>query len=127
MTYTEMKNVYDSLCTNTALTNVVPSTSIRIGVLSDEDPTFPAISIRQAGGRQVGRLGHGSSGETMEDTTLQIDVYSRTSVMQAYQIVDLLDNIMISSTYRKDSDLDIWEDEFQAHRKATRWSKFRII
>ena len=126
MTKQLMKDLYDSLCTNSNLTAIVPSNNIKIG-WQNEISSFPTITIFQIGGTSKGQLGYNTaavgSGLVKESFGPQIEIYSRTSTLQNYQILDELNDIMISSGYEKLSDLDIYDDTLGAHRKITRWNK----
>lgn len=117
MTYTKLKNIYDTLNNHSSLS----STELNIG-WNLEDITYPCINIIQAGGSELGRLGYQSGNDIQERFTIQLDIYSRKSMMEAYQIYDVLNNIMISSGYEKTSDSDMYDNELNTHRKVTRWS-----
>jgi len=123
MAYQRLKDVYDSLQANAALSSMA---DITVG-WNHEDISYPSVNIIQAGGSAVGRFGYKSDNEVNEIATFQIDIYSRTSLMQTYQILDLLRPIMISSGYEKTADSDAFEDEVDAHRKITRWSLETIV
>jgi len=118
MTYTKIKNLYDTLNSNSSLTSL---TDINVG-WKTEDISYPSLNIIQAGGSQTGLLGYNTGNLIDETFTVQINIYSRNSLMEAYNILDVLDEIMISSGYQKTSDIDMYEDELDAHRKTTRWS-----
>ena len=127
MTYQLMKDLYDSLRNNSSLTSLVPAANIKVGWQNDFSD-YPAISIIQVGGREVGQLGYKSpSGLIKEDFSPQIEIYSQASAKENYDIVDVLDNIMISCNYEKLSDADAWDDTLLAHRKITRWNKTKLF
>lgn len=117
MTYTKLKNIYDTLNNHPSLS----STELNIG-WKLEDISYPCINIIQAGGSEVGRFGYQSGNDIQERFTIQLDIYSRKSMMEAYQIYDTLNDIMISSGYEKTSDSDMFDGELNTHRKVTRWS-----
>lgn len=126
MTYQTMKDLYDTLRNNSSITTIVPSGNISVG-WNTELIDFPNLSIKQNGGDAVGRLGYsGLSGNIDETFNVQIDVYSDSSTLETYNIINELDNVMISSGYRKTSDNDMYDDELDIYRKVTRWSK-RLI
>jgi len=127
MTYQMMKDLYDSLCGHSTLTATVPSNNIKIGWQNDFED-YPSISIIQVGGRETGQLGFSNTGGLIkEDFGPQIEIYSQASAKQNYDVLSILDNIMISCGYEKLSDTDSWDPDLLAHRKITRWNKTNIF
>jgi hypothetical protein len=124
MSYTLIKELYDSLTKDSAITNLVPATDIKVGwqnIISN----FPCITIIRIGGNAVGRLGHNTSasGQVKENFGVQIEVYSRKSLKENYDICDLIRKNLITLGYSKLMDSDEWDDTLSAHRKITRWNK----
>jgi len=118
MTYNKIKNIYDVLSNDSTLSSLA---NINVG-WNLENIEYPCINIIQAGGSEVGRLGYQSDNIVSEMFSIQLDIYSRSSIMEAYQIYDVINDIMISSGYQKTTDSDMYDDELNTHRKVTRWS-----
>lgn len=126
MSYQILKDLYDSLRNDANITALVPSDNIKVG-WQNEFTSYPSISLIQVGGSSVGRLGYNHiSGQIDENFGVQLEIYSQTSLKENYDILDRLQNTMISAGYEKLSDSDNWDDKLSAHRKITRWNK-RII
>lgn len=127
MSYTLIKELYDSLYTDTSLTGLVSSGNIKIG-WQNTIASYPCISIIRIGGNATGRLGFNTniSGQIKENFGVQIDIYSRNSLKENYDICDLIKTNLISIGYGKLSDSDEWDDTLSAHRKITRWNKVDI-
>lgn len=126
MSYATILDLRTKLLKNSTLTGYVPSNNIQLGWLR-EDAEFPTITITQAGGTDVGQLGYnpapGGSKLAKETVSYQLDLYSKTSVKNILDMYDTLKGIMISSSYEKISDVDMYEPDLKAHRKITIWRK----
>jgi len=74
-----------------ALVALVPSSNIRIGYMKEIND-FPCITISQTGGSSYGYLGYRTSAagskQRREDRTMQIDIYSRSGLLNLQQIAD---------------------------------------
>lgn len=122
MSYNSMKDLYDTLYTDTDLNSKCPSGNIRVGWKRD-DEEFPSISLIQQGGSEVGLLGYSkSSGNVAELFGVQINIYSRENTLETYDIYEKLRPIMISGGYEKTADVDDWNNDLSAHVKITRWN-----
>jgi len=113
------------LTQHTALTNQVPTSNIRVGFMQEVD-SFPSISILQVAGSTYGYLGYGTStaGSKMrrENRTLQIDIFSRSGMLDLQQIGDNVELALMSgSGFRKVNDNDTYEEGLHAHRKIQTW------
>lgn len=122
MSYNSMKDLYDSLYSDTNLNSKCPSGNIRVGWRRDEEE-FPSISLIQQGGNEVGLLGYSkASGNVAELFGVQINIYSRETTLETYDIYEKLRPIMISEGYEKTADADDWDDNLSAYVKITRWN-----
>jgi len=127
MSYQLLKDLYDNIIGNTNISAMVAPTNVKVG-WQNEIAAYPCITIMQAGGNSVGMLGFNRtvSGQIKENFGVQLDIYSRTSIKENYDILEVLINTMISSGYEKLSDVDFWDDDLNANRKMTRWNKIDI-
>jgi len=114
------------LTQSTALTALVPVNNIRVGFMR-EPVEFPLITLTQVGGTSYGYLGYKQSSkgsrQRRDDRTIQIDIYSRSGMLDLQQISDKVDLALISGTgFRKVNDNDTYEDPLKAHRKIQTWT-----
>ena len=119
------------LTQSTDLIALVPIDNIRIGFLKEPD-VFPCITISQAGGSTHGYTGYGTSTagtkQRREDSTFQVDVYSRDGVLDLEQISDkVVLALMSGSGYRKVSDNDGYEEGIKSHRKIQTWTFWSMV
>ena len=119
------------LTQRTDLVSLVPSSNIKVGFTIEVD-SFPSITLTQTGGSAHGLLGYGTStvGSKLrrDNRTFQIDIYSRSGMLDLQQISDEVDLALLSgSTFRKISDNDTYEEEIQAYRKIQTWSFWSIL
>ena len=132
MSYSTIKALRDILINDANLIAVVPSSSILVGWARIPE-SYPCIVIHQVGGSDVGHLGYGTApaGSKIreERSIFQINIFSDKSRKQTYEIADLIRNALMSSEYNftKGADVDIWEDEIKAYRKAVTWSVLQYV
>jgi len=105
---------------------LVPLTNIRIGFTPEPD-SYPCITLTQVAGSTFGYTGHGTSPKgsklRRDDHTFQIDIYTRSGVLNLEQIADQVDKALMSGTgYRKVSDNDYREEYLNANRKIQTWT-----
>lgn len=115
---------------SSALTTLVPVKDIRIGWSTEKD-TFPCVILQQSDGSDIGLLGYNQSPAgtkvRKEIVTLQIDVYSRSNMKNVYDIFDVIVPIMISGSCRKNSDLDMFQEELGIFRKTQTYTLSKIF
>jgi len=113
------------LVSTSAITILVPSSDIKVGWVRTADQ-FPCITINQAGGMDVGYLGYNTSsaGSHLREETsrIQLDIYSKNSRLETFQIADEIVPVMISGGCRKESDIDDYNDESGLYRKIQIYS-----
>ena len=119
------------LTQQTDLVNLVPTDDIRIGFMVEAD-NFPCITITQTGGSCYGYLGYGTSAagskQRRDNRTFQIDIYSRSGMLDLQQISDKVDIALMSgSGFRKINDNDTYEEGIHAHRKVQTWAFWGMI
>ena len=125
MSYSTLLDLRNSLVGNSSLTALVPSSDIQVG-WKRELANFPCIIISQAAGTDNGYLGYSTSSSgnkvAKENVSYQIDIYSRNSIKEILDIEDVLRKILLNNGYRKTSDNDAYNSDYQAYRKITIWS-----
>jgi len=89
---------------------------------------FPCIIINQVAGSDYGYLGYktATAGTRIrrESVTFQVDILSRTSRKELYSVADaVVPLFMISGNYRKDSEIDTYDDGLSAYRKIQTYTK----
>jgi hypothetical protein len=123
MSYRFIKSLYDSITGDTNITQYVNKGDIKVGWQTNLT-SFPCITIIGLGGNAVGTLGYNHpSGNINENYGVQIEIYSRKSLKENYDICDKIMLNMFSNGYEKLSDVDDYEDNLKSHLKITRWKK----
>ena len=126
MSTTAFRDIRGYLCSTSTITDLVSKSDIKIGWPKTLD-SFPCILMTQTGGVDVGYLGYKTSPAgskfRREETTFQLDIFSRTSRKETYDIADAIVPIMIASGgCRKISDVDTYDDEKNVYRKLQSYS-----
>jgi len=126
MSLNTLKQIRGYMISSSAITSIVSAADIKVGWVRTED-NFPCITINQVGGTDVGYLGYNTSAAgshlRKENTTYQIDIYSKNSRLQTLQIADLIVPRMISGGCRKDSDIEDFNDDLGIYRKLQTYTK----
>jgi len=124
------EQVYSStrklLVNDSGVTALVPAGSIYLG-FGREKAKYPNISITRVGGSTYGGLGYGTSTagtkRKRDDVMIQIDIYSRDSMLATTKIGDQVDSCLLAgSGARKLNDNDMYENESNSYRKVQTWS-----
>jgi len=114
---------------SSALTALVSSNRIRVGWSKVED-AFPCVILHQSYGGDIGYIGYNmaiaGSKVRKELATLQIDIYSKTSMKNVYDIADVIVPIMISGGCRKTGDIDMYLDDLGVYRKIQSYTISRL-
>lgn len=110
------------MCSSSAVTALVPKSNIRVG-WPREIKSFPCILITQIAGSDIGYLGYRSavagSRVRKELITFQIDIYSKNTRKDTYDISDVISPLlMVSGGCRKDRDVDMYNDELMTYWKS---------
>lgn len=126
MSTESFREIRGYLCSSSSITDLVPKNSIRIGWPRGLE-TFPCILLSQAAGSDTGYLGYRSSSigsrVRREENTMQVDIFSRRSRQETYNISDEIVPLLIASgACRKDSDIDTYDDEKSTYRKIITFS-----
>lgn len=123
--YDQIKAIRDLLINDATVTSYVNANDITVGWVR-EVVDFPSIIITNAGGSSRGYIGNKntSSGNRVATETLviQIDIVSRTSVKNTYDIADAISDVLLANGYSKSSDNDFYVDDFEAYRKVVIWN-----
>lgn len=115
------------LNSSTAVTSIIPKGNILYGWPKIVDK-FPCIIINQIAGSDYGYLGYKSAtvGTRIrrETVTFQVDILSKTSRRELYNVADaVVPLFMVSGNYRKDSEIDTYDDGLSAYRKIQTFTK----
>ena len=117
------------LISSSAVTSLVNASNIKAAWPKTLD-SFPCILISQVSGTDYGYLGYGSSpaGSKLrrELSTLQIDIFSKSSRLETIQIGDEVVKVLISGTCRKESDTEMYDDELGIYRKVQTYSRTKF-
>lgn len=126
MSTQSFRDIRSYLCSSSSITNLVPKGSIKIGWPRGIE-TFPCILLSQVAGSDTGYLGYrtadAGSRVRREDNTIQVDIFSRRSRQETYNISDEVVPLLIASgACRKDADADMYDDEKAVYRKVLTFS-----
>jgi hypothetical protein len=115
------------LCSSVSVTNIVPKGNILYGWPKVIDK-LPCIIINQIAGSDYGYLGYkvATKGTRIrrETVTFQVDILSKTSRRELYNVADaVVPLFMVSGNYRKDSEIDTYDDNLSAYRKIQTFTK----
>ena len=105
---------------SSSVTTIVPKKDVTIGYRKTID-NFPCIIITQRAGMDTGFLGYGQAGQRTrkEECLFSLDIYSRTSRKQTYDIADILVPVLIASgSCKKVGDIDMYDDSLSVYHKA---------
>jgi len=122
MSYEVMKEARDLLVNSSEVTALVSPTNIRVG-WSEGEVSMPAIIITEVTESDVGQLGFGSSKVHKIEATLQFDILSKNSVKETLNVADAVTKTLLSNTYAKVTEVDMWDDLLKAHRRMLRFRK----
>ncbi|MBE3094089.1 MAG: hypothetical protein IMZ52_03590 [Actinobacteria bacterium] len=119
------------LCSSTSVLSKVPKGNILFGWPKLVEK-FPCIIINQVAGSDMGYLGYKSATKgtriRKETVTFQVDILSRTSRQDLYSVADaVVPLFMVSGNYRKDSEIDTYDDNLSAFRKIQTFTKSHLI
>lgn len=114
-----MTNIRNYLVGSSAVTSLVPAKDITTGWKKTLD-VFPCIIISQISGIDKGYLGYGLAGHRTreEKFVFSLNIFSRNSRKQTYDIADVLVPLLIvSGSCKKTNDIDMYEDALSVYRK----------
>lgn len=121
-----LRDIRGYLCSSANITDLVGKDKIRVGWQRELD-VFPSIILTQVAGSDIGYLGYrtGTIGSRVrrEENTVQVDIFSRDSRQNTYQISDQIVPLLIASgACRKNSDIDMYDDTLGVYRKVLSFS-----
>jgi len=129
MSYDVTKDIRGYLISSSDVTSLVDTGNIRVG-WSQQADEFPCIIIQQTGGTDVGYIGYNQTAAgskvRLETVTLQLDIFSQTSRANVLDIADAVVPVMISGGCRKESDMDMYNDDIEVHRKVQTYTLNRF-
>jgi len=115
------------LTSSSAITSIVPASDIKVAWVKTSD-SFPCITITQVAGSDEGYLGYRSAPAgtkiRKETVSLQLDIYSKSSRLQTYQIGDEVTKVMVSGGCTKQSDIELYNDEVGVYRRTQTYVYF---
>lgn len=124
---TEAGHLRGYLCSSASVITHVPKGNILFAWPKLPDK-LPCIIINQVAGSDVGYLGYktatAGSRNRKSTITFQIDILSATSRKTTMDVGDAITPLlMVSGNYRKDSDIDTYDDGLSAYRKIQTYTK----
>jgi len=121
MSLTSIADLYWFMRSSSSVTSLVSENNIKVGWTKTLD-SFPCIILTQTGGTDTGYLGYKSapagSRLRLEDAVFTVDIFSRSSRMETYQIADVITPLFIvSGACRKEGDIDLFDNDMNVYRK----------
>lgn len=126
MSFQILKEVRDSLCSDTNITSKVEERNIRVG-WQESLVAFPSVHITTVVERDKGLLGFAHNNRRAVETTIQIDVLSRESLQEAVEIGDAITSRMLQLGYQKVGDLETYDTLIRCHRKTLRFTRLIYV
>lgn len=119
------------LCSSSSITDLVPKASIKMGWQKTID-SFPCIILTQIGEIDTGYTGYKTSAAgsrlRREEVIIGIDIYSRDSVYETYQIRDVIIPLLrMSGSCKNESDSDLYDDETSIYHKPLTFSVLKFV
>jgi len=127
MSLQEAINIKSYLCSSASIISYVPKGNIQFAWPKTTDK-LPCIIINQVAGSDVGYLGYktsvAGSRNRRSTETYQIDVLSAVGRKDTMDVGDaIIPLLMVSGNYRKDSEIDTYDDGLSAYRKIMTFTK----
>jgi len=124
---TEIGHLRGYLRSSSAVLTYVPKGNIQLAWPQTPDK-LPCIIINQVAGSDIGYLGYktatAGTRNRRSTVTFQIDILSATSRQDTLSVGDMITPLlMVSGNYRKDSDIDTYDDGLSAYRKIQTFTK----
>jgi len=124
---TEIGHLRGYLRSSSSVTSYVPKGNIQLAWPQTPDK-LPCIIINQVAGSDIGYLGYktatAGTRNRRSTVTFQIDILSATSRQDTLSVGDVITPLlMVSGNYRKDSDIDTYDDGLSAYRKIQTFTK----
>jgi hypothetical protein len=127
MSFVQAHRIRGYLYSSSAVTSKVPKGNILFAWPKTPDK-LPCIIINQVAGSDIGFLGYKTSAAGSRNRrsteTYQIDTLSATSRKDTMDVGDAITPLlMVSGNYRKDADIDTYDDGLSAYRKIQTFTK----
>jgi len=125
MTVETTRTMYGWLASSSAITSLVSKPNIRLAYPKLDD-SFPCISLIQAAGSNVVRLGYktatAGTKSRRENMYMQVDIWSKNGYYQVDSIGDEVEKVMASGGATKQSDNHDHDDGTGLYRKIMMFS-----
>ena len=127
MSFQEAVSIRSYLCSSSTILGYVSKGNI-LFAWPRLPEKLPCIIINQVAGSDVGMLGYKSavagSRNRRSTETYQVDILSATSRKDTMNVGDaIIPLLMVSGNYRKDSEIDTYDDGLSAYRKILTFTK----
>lgn len=113
-----IEDIIDTLSADSDITSIVSSSKITIAS-NDKKIEYPCIILRRIGGSEVGRMGIATSSsgdrQSEERPLIRIDVVTRDSAYQAYELINYIKNLLLVDGYEVTSEFEDYDREYEAY------------
>lgn len=127
MTRTILKAIRDALLANAGLVAALGGNYVHTAEIM-QTKQFPSVTLRLVGEGSKKRVGYFTIKKRDNTPIIQIDVWSKDSRLDTYNIADIIDEIAVSDSisstrcWLKVSDSDMYEEDTQIYHKPLRYS-----
>ena len=127
MTKTVLKEVRDTLLADSTLTTLLGGNYIYMAEIM-QAKQFPSVTIRLTSESSKKRVSYGTFKKRDQNPLTQIDVWSKKSRQETYNIADRVDKLLVADTvsgtygWNKVSDADLFENDTRVYHKPLRYS-----
>lgn len=120
------KSIMDTLNGSTLLSAIIGQNAVRMGQTNTVS-SFPSVTFFENNERAKKRAGYRFWKKRDHSTTLQIDIFSKTSWEQTMQIEEIVDKILLSGvsgtrSWVKIYQNNIFEEDTNLYHKVIRYS-----
>lgn len=126
MKRTISKAIMDALNASTALTAILGANTVKMGHI-DKTASFPCVSFFENNESGKKRAGYNLWKQRDHNTTLQIDIFSKTTWDQTMQIEEIIDKLLMANisgtrSWIKIYQNNLFEEDTNLYHKVIRYS-----
>ncbi len=127
MTRIVLKEVRDTLLADSELTTLLGGNYVFMAEIA-QAKQFPSVTLRLTSEGSKKRTSYGTFKKRDNTPLIQIDVWSKKSRLETYNIADAIDELLVSDSvsdtrsWIKTSDADMFEPDTRIYHKPLRYS-----
>ena len=132
MTKTVLKEVRDTLLADSTLITLLGGNYIYMAEIM-QAKQFPSVTLRLTSEGSKKRVSYDTFKKRDNTPLIQIDVWSKKSRLETYNIADRIDKLLVADTvsgthgWNKVSDSDMFEPDVNVYHKPLRYSFAYVV